>query len=316
MNQKIKRILYSFRLIFYYKIFSDKNYINSKGWSYWVASAPWKIFIFMSSEFCYSKILIRFMYKKNAKSYWINLTSSEEKNQKNLINLWEVILKKNKFDYILVLSDGDVTIDINCYAVDKILKHKHCKRIYSQNLKDVLSCNPHKQKLKIIPIGFDFHSYRKNESPYTLHKYLKDYKEIKKSKETFLIDFKSSLSSPIRSQIIKYAINNENIDILQDRLSQRDVWMLYKQHLGVISPPGGGLDCHRTWEALFFGCNICVFTTEINDLFTGVDNIFQLENISDVSDLNFSRLNKLKINTSKYLTFTYYILDEDLGFFN
>ncbi len=35
----------------------------------------------------------------------------------------------------------------------------------------------------------------------------------------------------------------------------------------VLSPPGGGLDCHRTWEALLFGCYPIVLSNTLNPLY-------------------------------------------------
>lgn len=35
----------------------------------------------------------------------------------------------------------------------------------------------------------------------------------------------------------------------------------------VISPPGGGLDCHRTWEALLMGCYPVVISNTLNPLY-------------------------------------------------
>lgn len=35
----------------------------------------------------------------------------------------------------------------------------------------------------------------------------------------------------------------------------------------VVSPPGAGLDCHRTWEALYMGCFPIVLSSTLNPLF-------------------------------------------------
>jgi hypothetical protein len=38
----------------------------------------------------------------------------------------------------------------------------------------------------------------------------------------------------------------------------------------VISPPGNGLDCHRTWEALLLGAYPVVLSTSLNPLYEGL----------------------------------------------
>ncbi len=38
----------------------------------------------------------------------------------------------------------------------------------------------------------------------------------------------------------------------------------------VVSPPGSGLDCHRTWEALYMGCYPIVLNSTLNPLYEGL----------------------------------------------
>jgi hypothetical protein len=38
----------------------------------------------------------------------------------------------------------------------------------------------------------------------------------------------------------------------------------------VVSPPGNGLDCHRTWEALLMGCYPVVKSSTLNSLYEGL----------------------------------------------
>tara|TARA_B100000497_G_C7616702_1_gene370418 strand:- start:100 stop:1146 length:1047 start_codon:yes stop_codon:yes gene_type:complete len=39
------------------------------------------------------------------------------------------------------------------------------------------------------------------------------------------------------------------------------------QYKFVLSPPGAGMDCHRTWEALYIGCIPIVITSKIDELY-------------------------------------------------
>ena len=39
-----------------------------------------------------------------------------------------------------------------------------------------------------------------------------------------------------------------------DEVDRTEAWRRHGAHAFVISPPGHGLDCHRTWEALALGC--------------------------------------------------------------
>jgi len=39
------------------------------------------------------------------------------------------------------------------------------------------------------------------------------------------------------------------------------------QYKFILSPPGAGEDCHRTWEALYVGCIPIVQSSAINELY-------------------------------------------------
>ena len=48
------------------------------------------------------------------------------------------------------------------------------------------------------------------------------------------------------------------------------------------SPPGHGLDCHRTWEALSMGCIVLVQASPMDDLFTNLQlPVVPLANLSE-----------------------------------
>lgn len=53
----------------------------------------------------------------------------------------------------------------------------------------------------------------------------------------------------------------------ESRKSYADYLQDLSQSVFVISPPGGGLDCHRTWEALLLGCYPVVQSTTLNPLY-------------------------------------------------
>jgi hypothetical protein len=45
-----------------------------------------------------------------------------------------------------------------------------------------------------------------------------------------------------------------HITIESEELNRSELWRRHGNYSFVISPPGHGLDCHRTWEALALGC--------------------------------------------------------------
>ena len=64
----------------------------------------------------------------------------------------------------------------------------------------------------------------------------------------------------------------------------------HREHLSnsyfVISPPGNGLDCHRTWEAIYLGCVPVVKRSSLSEEFTMNLPILAVEDWSDFFNLS------------------------------
>lgn len=78
-------------------------------------------------------------------------------------------------------------------------------------------------------------------------------------------------------------------------------WEVYMKELGdakfVISPPGHGIDCHRTWEALIMGAIPIVKNSSIYPLYTDLP-VFVVNDWSEVT-LESLRLFETNLNLSK-----------------
>jgi hypothetical protein len=57
-----------------------------------------------------------------------------------------------------------------------------------------------------------------------------------------------------RVDIYRSLEGNVHVEWLHRRTSLTRLLQIYSQHAFVISPHGRGLDCYRTWEAMFAGC--------------------------------------------------------------
>jgi hypothetical protein len=64
---------------------------------------------------------------------------------------------------------------------------------------------------------------------------------------------------------------------------RQDSWNNQIKHAFVISPHGGGLDCHRTWEALVLGCIPIVKTSGLDSLYRDLP-VLIVKDWSDVTD--------------------------------
>ena len=69
---------------------------------------------------------------------------------------------------------------------------------------------------------------------------------------------------PVKSYLIPSHIEGQ-IRITETDPRCYDEW---RKHRFVLSPPGAGIDCHRTWEAIAVGCIPIVLSSNLNELYT------------------------------------------------
>ncbi len=75
---------------------------------------------------------------------------------------------------------------------------------------------------------------------------------------------------------------------LEPRKSYADYLVDLAKSIFVISPEGGGIDCHRTWEALLLGCYPVVRRTTLNPLFEDLPVVV----VEDWKEVSFEFLEK------------------------
>jgi hypothetical protein len=69
-------------------------------------------------------------------------------------------------------------------------------------------------------------------------------------------------------------------------------------HKFVISPPGNGIDCHRTWESLYLGCIPIVIKNKIYDEFYDLP-IIQVNDYSEVTNELLNLYNNFNFKNEK-----------------
>ena len=138
----------------------------------------------------------------------------------------------NKF--ILITHYGDIKAGFH----DKILNHPLLIKWYGQNM-SIIS-----DKTSGIPIGLENRYWKRT-----------DISVIKKhsnnSKESLLYLNFSLKTNPQRGKIMKNLLQkgfHKN-----NKLPWEDYIKDLSTHKFCISPNGNGVDCHRTWEALYLG---------------------------------------------------------------
>lgn len=71
-------------------------------------------------------------------------------------------------------------------------------------------------------------------------------------------------------------------------VNHQDLFTAYTRHAFVISPHGRGLDCYRTWEALFAGCIVIVKQSPIDGLYRDLPVVI-VADWSEITPENLTR---------------------------
>lgn len=184
-------------------------------------------------------------------------------------------INQSERKFKLVLCHGDWSVSRLWDSVQKILESKQLVSMYSVN------CDKRHPKLFPIPIGLDYHTdfWSSSISP--------------KSQESKLVEFQTQLPSMEKRNLSVYVNAHLNLTDTQplhnyvgnrkylfDKFNSHplfyfeltpiprdEVWKKHGQHLFIASPPGNGLDCHRTWEAMILGSIPIILSTELDPLF-------------------------------------------------
>lgn len=71
-------------------------------------------------------------------------------------------------------------------------------------------------------------------------------------------------------------------------VTNEELLAAYARHAFVLSPHGRGLDCYRTWEALFVGCIVIVKTSPIDPLYRDLPVVI-VKSWDEISEVNLER---------------------------
>ena len=116
------------------------------------------------------------------------------------------------------------------------------------------------QKLFPIPIGFANRRWREGNIDKLTYAFKHHRKPWAQRKTLLYVNFNVKTNTKQREKAFSQASRIKDGKIIKDRIT----FETYLQQIGnakfVLSPPGNGLDCHRTWEALLMGAVPIVLT--------------------------------------------------------
>jgi hypothetical protein len=173
--------------------------------------------------------------------------------------------------FVLVSGDDDEENYNQMFdSYDEFLKFISNEKIihwFSQN------CNISHPKITHLPIGLDYHSTSEKHSPIDQENTLKKIKSTSESFDKRIHKCYVNFSIPPTFYRYYYdreeALNDIPKDLIinNEKSKRDDSWLNQTKYSFVVSPFGNGLDCHRTWEALIFGCIPIVRSSGMNPLF-------------------------------------------------
>lgn len=146
---------------------------------------------------------------------------------------------------ILVTHNADTNINANFMAKNKL--PENVIHWFAQNV--LVSDN----RITAIPIGLERPGVGKS-SDYAAIFAAREKRKKNKPQKRFLLAINPNTNAALRVPLVSQLMKCTNVTVVNN-LSFKDYLNEIANHAFVISPPGNGYDCHRTWEALYVGAN-------------------------------------------------------------
>ena len=187
-------------------------------------------------------------------------------------------IKESKYQYNLITHHSDYPIDEK-----RFLKKPKC-------IKKWYAINPTFKHTDLIPIplGLKTHSGCYLESRYMTEWFCTQIARLQNKEKQFKVYCNWNLTNLNRNGLIDILSKNKIPFVHESNLP----FYSYVENMAsckfVLSPPGNGIDCHRTWEALYAGCIPIVIDDYIYDNWTSLPII----KLKTFNDLTLDILNK------------------------
>ena len=179
-------------------------------------------------------------------------------------------VKNNKDTYTLITHQSDYEINERIFNY----KPKNIINWYAQNV------NYKHENLIPIPIGLENHFGPSKGSSIDI-KVLENYKIQDSYAKNNLLYTNFNVNNHQDRYNWQNQINSLNLNIINKKKSFSDYTDDLKNSYFCASPRGNGIDCHRTWESLYYDCIPIVPRHFIYDSFNAP--IIQIEKETDLT---------------------------------
>lgn len=211
-----------------------------------------------------------------------------------LDDFYEEILVHSKKSFILITHNSDMSLSKvkNCKS---IVENTLINRWYAQN-NDIDN-----EKIISIPIGLENAWWHKNGI-------INDFVKLRRNninKDLGIVyGFNIETNREARQKLFQLAIKHPLT--VPVNANSREYRKALNKYMFVLSPPGNGIDCHRTWEALYLGVIPIVVNKSFYKKFPDFPGL-SLDNWSELDEYDDDELRKIyfekikKIRTSDWL---------------
>lgn len=215
------------------------------------------------------------------------------------MNHFNTILPYIDFSFILVSGDSDDSMPYDVLrpeVFDALMANPFLLHWYSQNM------TVDHPKITRMPIGMDYHTLETRPAwgPITIasiQEYLLNnvrrvpfYERFHEKEMKCYSNFHFQMNTKY-GQDRKDALSQipSNLVYYEPQMVPRlNSWNTQKDYAFIISPHGGGYDCHRLWEGLALGCIPIVKTSPIDKLYNDLPVLI----VREWSDINLELLTK------------------------
>lgn len=192
--------------------------------------------------------------------------------------------------------------EINKEAIYDFLNSEYCVHWFTQN------CTLKHPKVTPIPIGMDYHTISfavpcVNQELILYNIYERSqpfHNRIPKCYGNFHFNMDGKYYTSDRYDCFNNVEKNL-VDYEENMVNRDRTWLNQTKYAFVLSPAGGGYDCHRTWEALLLGCIPIVkrFNIPLEEIYDDLP-VLIVDKWSDINeDLLIKTIDNFKNRTFK-----------------
>ena len=208
-------------------------------------------------------------------------------------------LSRIREPFVLITHNGDLNINESFIPVATNNKVIHW---FAQN--SLL----HHQKVTAIPIGLENRFYHYNGV-------IRDFRRLafRKTLKARRILFGFTVETNLKERLPALeALRESNLADTFKRTNSREYRARLERYAFVASPPGNGVDCHRTWEGLYLGAIPVVKRSIFYDAFPGLP-VLAIRDWAEIATWDSSFLSQAyeelskKIESCPYLKFEFWV---------